>query len=45
MNRKLDEEAKEKYNKDAINFYVNELGTDKDKLNVTFYPDAGLIHI
>lgn len=45
LNRKLDEEAKEKYNKDTINFYVNELGMDKDKLNVIFYPDAGLIHI
>lgn len=45
LDRKLFEEAKEKYNKDTIHFYVNEIGTDKDKLNVTFYPDAGLIHI
>ena len=37
--------AKEKYNKETINFCVDEIGTDPDKLNVTFYPDAGLIHI
>ena len=37
--------AKEKYNADTINFCVDEIGTEPDKLNITFYPNSGLIHI
>ena len=37
--------AIKKYNKNTINFCVNEIGTDPNKLNITFYPDAGLIHV
>ena len=37
--------ATQKYNEDTINMSVGEKGTDPDKLNVTFYPEAGLIHI
>lgn len=37
--------ATQKYNEDTINMSVGEIGTDPDKLNVTFYPEAGLIHI
>ena len=28
-----------------MNFCVDEIGTEPDKLNVTFYPETGLIHI
>ena len=38
-------EAAEKYNEDTINLKVDEIGADPDRLNVTFYPEAGLIHI
>lgn len=41
----MEKAAREKYNEDTINFCVDEIGTDADKLNVTFYPDSGLIHI
>ena len=37
--------AARKYNEDTINMSVNETSTDSSKLNVTFYPEAGLIHI
>ncbi len=37
--------AEQKYNEDTINMRVDEIGTDSGKLNVTFYPAAGLIHI
>ena len=37
--------AIKKYNKYTINFCVGEIGNDPNRLNVTFYPDAGLIHI
>lgn len=37
--------AIKKYNTDTINILVNVIGTEPDKLNVTLYPDEGLIHI
>ncbi len=42
---KYEQQAKEKYNSSTIDFYINELGTADDKVNVTFYPEGGLIHI
>ena len=42
---KYEAEAERKYNADTISFLVNEVGTDANKLNVTFYPNKGLIHI
>ena len=37
--------AIKKYNSNTVAFFVDEIGTDPNKLNVTFYPDEGLIHI
>ena len=37
--------AIKKYNNNTINLLVDGIGTDPDKLNVTFYPNEGLIHI
>ena len=37
--------ALKKYNSNSISFFVDEVGNDPNKLNVTFYPDSGRIHI
>jgi len=42
---KYEAAASQKYNENTISMRENELGDDPDKLNVTFYPEAGLIHI
>jgi len=42
---KLFYSALKKYNSNSIDMHIGEIGTTPNKLNVTFYPDAALIHI
>ena len=37
--------AQKKYNRDTILFSENTITSDQNKLNITFYPEAQLIHI